>query len=154
MASIANSHDALLRGHHSHTSFGLWSHLSRNGLSQAPPPCSTTSSATVHAPPIAPLDKAGASTRILLHDTQAHLEKFIERVTQFTDGIADAKRELVAVQKLYQEDHEQLVERMIGLSALKYSFVPKADGLNACSQPLPDGAPEVDREPRAMFRGS
>ena len=101
---------------HLHPPFGLWGYLSRHtGITQPNPPPSSNAKGTT--PSIAPLDKAGASTRILLHDTQAHLERFGERVTQLTTGVADAKRELVAVQKLYQEDHEQLVERMIGLGA-------------------------------------
>ncbi|PIL25363.1 hypothetical protein GSI_13253 [Ganoderma sinense ZZ0214-1] len=89
-------------------------------------------------PSIAPLDKAGASTRILLHDTQAHLERFGERVVQLTTGVADAKRELVAVQKLYQEDHEQLVERMIGLANRCQTELQKTIGTPAQSSELRD----------------
>ncbi len=110
-------HNSLQRDHRRfHPPFGLWGHLSRNsGIPQPNPPSSSGANSTI--PSIAPLDKAAASTRILLHDTQANLAKFADRVTQLTIGVADAKRELVAVQKLYQEDHEQLVERMIGLGA-------------------------------------
>ncbi|KAI0704084.1 hypothetical protein C8Q76DRAFT_753602 [Earliella scabrosa] len=95
---------------------GLWGHLLRKDASQLPQSTASTSTTLgKHAPAIAPLDKAGASTRILLHDTQAHLERFTDRVTQLTEGLDDAKRELVGVQKLYQNEHEQLVERIIGL---------------------------------------
>ena len=62
-----------------------------------------------------PYDKAAASTRILLHDTQASLEKFTERVDQLTVRLDNTKRELVSVQKLYQEEHEVVVERMVSL---------------------------------------
>ncbi|KAI1788173.1 hypothetical protein LXA43DRAFT_843607, partial [Ganoderma leucocontextum] len=120
--------------------FGLWGHLSRTtGITQPNPPSSSNARSTT--PSIAPLDKAGASTRILLHDTQAHLERFAERVTQLTTGVADAKRELVAIQKLYQEDHEQLVERMIGLA-------------NRCQTELQKtiGAPSQSSEVRNTLR--
>ena len=95
---------------------GLWGHLLRKDASQSPQSTAWTSTTLgKHSPAIAPLDKAGASTRILLHDTQAHLERFTDRVTQLTAGLDDAKRELVGVPKLYQEEHEQLEERIIGL---------------------------------------
>lgn len=96
---------------------GLWGHLMRSTVSQAPSSTTTTSSTTLgrHAAPVAPLDKAGASTRILLHDTQAHLEKFTERVGVLATGFENAKQELSTVQKLYHDEHEQLVDRMIGL---------------------------------------
>ncbi|TBU30144.1 hypothetical protein BD311DRAFT_659796, partial [Dichomitus squalens] len=142
---MAHPHDVLLQGKHLHTSLGLWGHLSRNGLSQAPPSSSTASSGTAHAPPIAPLDKAGASTRILLHDTQAHLEKFIERVTQLASGVADAKRELVVVQKLYQEDHEQLIERMIGLANRCQTELQKTIGSPAQCLEVRDVSRDVGR---------
>ncbi|KAI0676031.1 hypothetical protein C8Q78DRAFT_963466, partial [Trametes maxima] len=95
----------------------LWGHLLRKTGSSQVPPSSTASSMTLsrHTPAISPFDKASASTRILLHDTQAHLEKFTERVTHLTTSLDDAKRELVLVQKLYQDDHERVVDRMIGL---------------------------------------
>ncbi|KAI0704108.1 hypothetical protein C8Q76DRAFT_631591 [Earliella scabrosa] len=95
---------------------GLWGHLLRKDASQLPQSTASTSTTLgKHSPAIAPLDKAGTSTRILLHDTQAHLERFTDRVTQLTAGLDDAKRELVGVQKLFQEEHEQLEERIIGL---------------------------------------
>lgn len=111
------AHNPLQRDQdHFPPSFGLWGYLShRVGVTSPNAPPSGNAKSAISA--IAPLDKAGASTRILLHDTQAHLEKFSERATQLATGVADAKRELVTVQKLYQEDHEQIVERMIGLSA-------------------------------------
>ncbi|KAI0774768.1 hypothetical protein BD413DRAFT_491923 [Trametes elegans] len=104
----------------SNASTALWGHLLRKtGASSQAPPSSATSTSTFgkHTPSIAPVDKAGASTRILLHDTQAHLENFTERVTRLTTGLDDAKRELIAVQKLYQDDHEQIMERVIALEA-------------------------------------
>ncbi|KAI0358064.1 hypothetical protein OH77DRAFT_1239240 [Trametes cingulata] len=98
-------------------STALWGHLLRKAGSSQIPPSSGTSTSTFgkHTPPIAPIDKTSASTRVLLHDTQAHLEKFTERVTQLTNELDDAKRELVMVQKLYQDDREQVLESITGL---------------------------------------
>lgn len=90
-------------------SSALWGHL----LSRHTP-AGTTSRA---APPVAPVDRAAASTRILLHDTQTHLEKFTGRVDGMVAGLDNAKRELLTVQKLYHDEHEELVERMISLGA-------------------------------------
>lgn len=96
----------------------------RQKPSQLPPSTTSTSSTLGKlAPTVAPLDKAGASTRILLHDTQAHLEKFTGRVTQITTGLEDAKKELITVQRLYQDEHEQLEERMIALSMCIMAFL-------------------------------
>ncbi len=100
----------------------LWGHLLRKTGSSQVPSSSLTSTSTLgtlgkHTPAIAPIDKAGASTRILLHDTQAHLEKFTDRVTQLTAGLDSAKRELVMAQKLYQDDHEQVIDKISGLCA-------------------------------------
>ncbi|OJT14480.1 hypothetical protein TRAPUB_8980, partial [Trametes pubescens] len=86
-----------------------------------------------HTPAIAPIDKAGASTRILLHDTQAHLEKFTDRVTQLTAGLDSAKRELVMAQKLYQDDHEQVIDKISGLANRCQTELQKSIGSPAQS---------------------
>ena len=96
----------------------LWGHLlHKHGPSQASSSPVATPVSKAHIPALAPQDKAAASTRILLHDTQAQLEKFAERTDRLTTGLENAKRELVTVQKLYEDEHEKLVERMIGLGA-------------------------------------
>lgn len=66
-------------------------------------------------PPIAPVDKAGTSMRILLHDTQAQFEKFSERVVKLTDGVEGAKREVTTMQKLFEREHEHLMEEVVDL---------------------------------------
>ncbi|KAI0714202.1 hypothetical protein C8T65DRAFT_155621 [Cerioporus squamosus] len=111
------------------SSSGLWGHLMRSTVSQVPT-SSAASSTTLgrHGAPLAPLDKAGASTRILLHDTQAHLEKFTERVGQLATGFENAKQELSTVQKLYQDEYEQLTDRMIGLANRCQTELQKAIG--------------------------
>ncbi len=116
--------DTFTRSDYHSASSGLWGHLLRQKPSQLPPSTTSTSSTLGKlAPTVAPLDKAGASTRILLHDTQAHLEKFTGRVTQITTGLEDAKKELITVQRLYQDEHEQLEERMIALSMCIMAFL-------------------------------
>ncbi|KAI0832143.1 hypothetical protein BC628DRAFT_1351874 [Trametes gibbosa] len=99
-------------------STALWGHLLRKTGSSQVPSSSATSTTTLgkNTQSIAPLDKAGASTRILLHDTQAHLERFTDRVTELTGGVCDTKRELIAVQKLYQDEHEAVLDRITGLT--------------------------------------
>ncbi|KAI8985586.1 hypothetical protein BD414DRAFT_537097 [Trametes punicea] len=102
-------------------STALWGHLLRRvGSSQVPPSSTSTNTSTStlgkQTSSIIPIDKAGTSTRILLHDTQANIEKFMDRVLQLTADLDSVKRELVVVQKLYQEDHEQLLDKMIGLA--------------------------------------
>ena len=73
----------------------------------------TRSSAPIST--IAPVDKTGTSLRILLHDTQANLEKFSERVGKLTGDIDESKREIGTVKTLLQQDHEKTVEEIVDL---------------------------------------
>ncbi|KAH9942032.1 hypothetical protein B0H21DRAFT_696588, partial [Amylocystis lapponica] len=57
-----------------------------------------------------PLDKAGTTIRILLHDTQANLERFSDRVITLTGGIDETKREITTIHKRFEQDREKLVE--------------------------------------------
>jgi len=99
-------------------STALWAHLLRKDI----PVISQTSSNTLTNPPIAPLDKAGTSMRILLHDTQANLEKFSEHVDKLASGVSETKREMITMQKLFQEDHEKLVGQIVDLGELCLYF--------------------------------
>ena len=99
-------------------STALWAHLLRKDI----PAISQNSSSTPTNLPIAPLDKAGTSMRILLHDTQANLEKFSERVDKLASGVSETKTEMVTMQKLFQEDHEQLVGQIVDLGGLHLYF--------------------------------
>jgi hypothetical protein len=60
--------------------------------------------------------------RILLHDTQANLEKFSERIDKMTNGVSETKREMMTMQKLFQEDQEKLVGQIVDLGKL-YSYL-------------------------------
>ncbi|TFK39428.1 hypothetical protein BDQ12DRAFT_681758 [Crucibulum laeve] len=68
-------------------------------------------------PPITPIDRNATSTRVLLHDTQAHLEKFTEVVTKLTRGIEETKREIKSVNTLFERDREALSGDIIDLGA-------------------------------------
>ncbi|KAL4250467.1 hypothetical protein ABKN59_007000 [Abortiporus biennis] len=86
----------------------LWGHListslkDNNNTNQSKP---TTS--------IAPVDRNATSTRILLHDTQHSLEKFSEKIQKLTDTVDDAKRQIQSVEKLFQQEHESVVESVV-----------------------------------------
>ncbi|EIW58257.1 uncharacterized protein TRAVEDRAFT_47421 [Trametes versicolor FP-101664 SS1] len=116
-------------------STALWGHLLRKTGSSQVPPSSLASTSTLgkHTPAVAPIDKAGASTRILLHDTQAHLEKFTDRVALLTTGLDSAKRELIMAQKLYQDDHEQVIDKISGLANRCQTELQKSIGSPAQS---------------------
>ncbi|KAK0199253.1 hypothetical protein DFS33DRAFT_953626 [Desarmillaria ectypa] len=87
----------------------LWAHLLRKDTLAAPP------SSDIPLPPIAPTDRTGTSLRILLHDTQAHLEKFSERVEKLTKGVDEAKQELGLTKTLFEREHEELTNEMYNL---------------------------------------
>lgn len=99
-------------------STALWAHLLRKDI----PVISHTSSNTLTNPPMAPLDKAGTSMRILLHDTQANLEKFSAHVDKLASGVSETKREMMTMQKLFQEDHDKLVGQIVDLGELSLYF--------------------------------
>ncbi|CCM06134.1 uncharacterized protein FIBRA_08384 [Fibroporia radiculosa] len=91
----------------------LWGHLLSDSAASSIARSADRSSPNL--PPIAPTDKAGTSLRILLHDTQANLEKFSDRVSKLTGGVDESRREIVTVQTLFQQDRENLVETMVNL---------------------------------------
>lgn len=95
----------------------LWGHLlASNDVSKTASHSDrheTRSSAALST--IAPVDKTGTSLRILLHDTQANLEKFSERVGKLTGDIDESKREIGTVKTLLQQDHEKTVEEIVDL---------------------------------------
>jgi hypothetical protein len=89
----------------------LWAHLFRRDVASLPPDPGITIT------PAAPLDKNGTSMRLLLHDTQANFEKFSERVDKLTTGVEDAKKEIILVKQLFQQEHEQLDTDIVDLGA-------------------------------------
>ncbi|OSD05476.1 hypothetical protein PYCCODRAFT_1241398 [Trametes coccinea BRFM310] len=114
----------------SNMSTALWGHLLRKTGTSDVPPSSITSTSTLGKPTLSvdPIDRASASTRILLHDTQAQLEKFTDRLLHLTSDIDNAKRELVSVQKLYCDDHEQILDKMVALANRSQTELQKTIG--------------------------
>ncbi|KAI0946930.1 hypothetical protein AcV7_009514 [Taiwanofungus camphoratus] len=115
---MANKKEPHYQAHRMHSrsraSSVLWGHLlSRDASTPSLTP--RVQSDVTSLSPITPLDKAGTSMRILLHDTQAHLEKFSDRVTKLINGVDESKREIVTVQKLFEQDREKLVEETVDL---------------------------------------
>ncbi|KAF7430686.1 hypothetical protein PC9H_006397 [Pleurotus ostreatus] len=93
------------------TSTALWAHLLRKDTPSSTP---GTSSDPLN-PPIVPLDRAGTSMRMLLHDTQANFEKFSGRIDLMTNCIESTKREIVTVKSLFEEQNEKLSMEIIDL---------------------------------------
>ena len=98
------------------TTATLWGHLLHKKPT-ASPSSKPIASQSQSVPPIAPVDKAGASARLLLYDTQATLEKFAVQVDKLTAEVQDAKREVSASQKTFQHGHEKLLEEQVDLGA-------------------------------------
>ncbi|KAG6861278.1 hypothetical protein C0995_002086 [Termitomyces sp. Mi166 len=93
-------------------STSLWAHLLRKDTSargQSPNKLGPV------LPPITPLDKNGTSMRILLHDTQAHLDRFSERSDKLFSIIDETKREISIVNTLFQREHGTLTEELVDL---------------------------------------
>lgn len=90
----------------------LWAHLlnkdhaaSGSGLK--------TGLAAVGLTASAPVDKAGTSVRILLHDTQATIEKFSEKVDRLVSEAEDSRRKLLARNEEVSGEVERLVRRVV-----------------------------------------
>jgi len=71
---------------------------------------------------LTPQDKAGTSTRILLHDTHARLEKFSERANSMFSAIEASKREMVRVREEVESAREKELDTIAQLSMFPFSF--------------------------------
>ncbi|KAF8199107.1 hypothetical protein BJ912DRAFT_1020382 [Pholiota molesta] len=88
-------------------------------------------------PPPAPLDKNATSMRILLHDTQANLEKFGEHVQRLVEGVKETKHEIKTTNTLFERDRETLVGDITDLVNRSQKEIQKAIGspaTNDCVQ--------------------
>ena len=65
---------------------------------------------------IAPQDKVGTSTRILLHDTHVRLENFSERANLIFSGIEASRREIVRVREEVEDAREKELDVIAQLS--------------------------------------
>lgn len=118
----SNSKQRYGSSHRTPASSVLWAHLLRKDTLAAPP------SSDIPLPPIAPTDRTGTSLRILLHDTQAHVERFSERVEKLTKGVDEAKQELGLTKTLFQREHEELTNEMYNLVNRCQTEIQKTTG--------------------------
>ena len=71
---------------------------------------------------LTPQDKAGTSTRILLHDTHARLENFSERANSIFSVIEASKREMVRVREEVECAREKELDTIAQLSMFPFLF--------------------------------
>ena len=109
----------------------LWGHLRQMNV---PPELKGKSGLSATATPITPVDKAGTSMRMLLHDTQATLEKFSGHIEKLTSRVDDAKREVATAHKIFQYGHEKMIEENTALRESMDAYTPyHVTLLYACS---------------------
>ncbi|KAJ6490312.1 hypothetical protein C8R47DRAFT_465018 [Mycena vitilis] len=120
---------------HSAPHNALWGQLLRKDTFATPP---------VPLPPTAPLDKTGTSMRILLHDTQANFERFSTRVDTLTEGIEEAKRDIVMVKDLFQGAQERLTLDIVDLVNRSQTQIQKTVGEPAQANTLEQLRKDVD----------
>ncbi|KAF5316015.1 hypothetical protein D9619_006135 [Psilocybe cf. subviscida] len=92
-------------------SAALWAHLLRP---RAQNPVSHPDISSL-APPTKSLDKPATSTRIPLHDTQSHFEKFTVHAATLLDGIKESRHEITSIQSLFERERDSLVGNMADL---------------------------------------
>ena len=103
----------------------------------------------------APADKAGTSVRILLHDVQATLEKFSEKVDKLVSEAEGSRQKLLARNEEVSGEVERLVRRAVreqGTSLLP-QIAPVASlspGPGPPGHVLPDLCAYIDQAPRPL----
>jgi hypothetical protein len=143
------------------TASTLWAHLlhrysdpSKANAAAAAQPSSSYAQLT-------PQDKVGTSTRILLHDTHARLEKFSERANAIFSELEASRREMVRVREQVENAREKEFEEIAQLSAFHFYFCTHICCLSHAhpglyiytSQPMPVFAPKGDRRAYASAPG-
>ena len=103
----------------------LWAHLRPKETRGQPP------DSGIPLPPIAPVDKNGTSIRILLHDTQANVEKFSARIDKMIDEISESKSEIVSVKKLFDGERESLSNDLYELGKSSVDLRAKFESLQS-----------------------
>ncbi|KAI0825554.1 hypothetical protein BC629DRAFT_6850 [Irpex lacteus] len=66
-------------------------------------------------PPMKPVDKAGTSARMLLHDTQAVLEKFSGKIDKLHSEVEQAKNEVSMSHKVFQHGNDKVLSDQVDL---------------------------------------
>ncbi|KAF5353074.1 hypothetical protein D9758_008753 [Tetrapyrgos nigripes] len=122
-----------------HGSSVLWSHLLRKD-SALPAPSSSFPHASGNSDlpphPMTPQDKHGTSTRILLHDTQANLQKFGEQVESLTSTVDDARQEIMVVKRLFRDEHESTMGDILDLVNRSQTELQKSMGKPAQAEKM------------------
>jgi hypothetical protein len=101
------------------TASTLWAHL----LNRRSPSKANATQPHSYAQ-LTPQDKAGTSTRILLHDTHARLEQFSERANSIFSAIETSKREMVRVREEVESAREKELDAIAQLSMFSFPFSP------------------------------
>lgn len=83
----------------------LWAHLLRKDKQNEPILATSV--------PLAPVDKTGTSVRLLLHDTQATLEKFSQRIDKLVKGVEDFHFKAQEKEKEWADEVEQSTKSII-----------------------------------------
>jgi hypothetical protein len=102
------------------TASTLWAHL----LNRRSPSKANATQPHSYAQ-LTPQDKAGTSTRILLHDTHARLEQFSERANSIFSAIETSKREMVRVREEVESAREKELDAIAQLSKFFPSRFPR-----------------------------
>ncbi|KAF5383616.1 hypothetical protein D9615_003723 [Tricholomella constricta] len=111
-------------------STALWAHLLRKDT------LGPAHNSRAIIPPMTPLDKNGTSIRVLLHDTQAHLDKFSARVETLCSAVDESKREISMVKTLFQREHEALAGELDDLVNRSQTQVQSSIGTPAQAEEL------------------
>ncbi|KAI9510292.1 hypothetical protein F5148DRAFT_1147636 [Russula earlei] len=100
---------------------------------------------------LTPQDRAGTSTRILLHDTHARLEKFSECANSIFSEVEASRREIVRVREEVENAREKELETIAQLRMSSFERI-YACYLNRCQSSLQKtiGEPAQARETAAM----
>ncbi|KAK2465682.1 hypothetical protein APHAL10511_002226 [Amanita phalloides] len=96
-------------------------------------------------PPLTPLDRNATSTRVLLHDTQANLEKFSAKIDKLLTEFSEAKSEVNLVKTLFERDRESLTNDIIDLVNRCQTQIQKTLGSPAQSFVLDQFSKEVSQ---------
>jgi hypothetical protein len=87
------------------TSSTLWAHLLRKDRTNEPIPAISV--------PIAPADKTGTSVRLLLHDTQATLEKFSQRIDKLVKGVDEVHSKAQEKEQEWADEVERSTKSIV-----------------------------------------
>jgi hypothetical protein len=100
------------------TTSTLWAHLLHHRA-----PSRTNGTQIPTSAQLTPQDKASTSTRILLHDTHARLEKFSERANAIFSEVETSRREMVRVREEVEGAREKELDAIVQLGAFCFAHI-------------------------------